>query len=289
MKRNEKSVLQKRAWIIVLAAFVAVAATVIICVSLPGEGNDARDKESYEMIQSKYMNWAIPSECMPFLKYEKEETQNTVADMFYMLVGTAEVPVFRFDFGDKDAGDWLGVLTIGEEEIPVVYTVFMVSDEELAALGEGADETYYMLMDVFNEMVQDLSASDNFSADKPIRISGNKQEAVLTYWTVELPTEMTWRESNENGAYQAVFYGDIQGEMVALYQVSIGEATAEGQLGLYRIDGEDKIISVYCYDVLDRADITEEDNAMLYLLMDTVNDVIEQITSSKNYCEFSEE
>lgn len=290
MKKNEGIVPSKTPWIIILAILVVAAIVAIICYFAAGKGGEERrKKESYEIIKSQYVDWAIPRESLTFLKYENEVNNNTVADMFYMQIGAKEVPIFRFDFADKDAGDWLGMLTVGEEKIPVVYTVFVVSDEELAALGEDAAETYYMLMDVFNELVQDLSANKNFSADKPIMISGNTQQAVLTYWTVMLPAEMSWSESNVNGTYQVVFYGDLHGEKVALYQVTIGGTATEGELGLFRMDGEDKVVSIYCYDVLEQANRSEEDNAILYLLMDTINDVIQQITSSKNYSEFTEE
>lgn len=246
------------------------------------------NRKSFEIIESKYVDWAVPSDCMEFLKHENEINDSVVADMFYMQAGSAEVPIFRFDFGDENAGDWLGQLTIGEERIPVVYTVFMVSDEDLAALDD-AEEIYYKLMDVFTEMVKDLSENKNFSTDKPIKISGNEQVAELTYWTVTLPAEMSWQETNENGTYQVVFYGSIQGKEIVLYQVTIGDEATGDQLGLYNIDGENKIVSIICHDVLDRPDWSNDDNAVAYHMMDTINRVIDQILSSESYSEPSAE
>lgn len=288
MKSNLKNMLTKRLGIIVLAV-VLVVAIIIICGSQMREGKPfLGNRKSFEIIHSEYVDWSVPADCMEFLKYETETNNNVVADMFYMQAGSAEIPIFRFDFGDENAGDWLGVLTVGEEKIPVVYTVFMVSDEDLAALGD-AEENYYKLMDVFNEMVKDLSENKNFSPEKPIMVSGSEQIAELTYWTVTLPEEMSWQETKENGTYQVVFYGHIQGEKIAMYQVTIGDEVTENQLGLYNIDGENKVISVVCHDVLDRPDWSEDDNAVAYHLMDTINNVIDQIMSSESFSEPSEE
>lgn len=288
MRKNKDIMSSKRFWIIFLAAIVVITIIVSICSNLGGNSvPNQHDNGQFEVIQSQYVDWYVPSECMEFLKYENEVHNNMVADMFSMKVGTAEIPIFRFDFGDENAGDWLGLLTIGEEKIPVVYTVFMVSDEELAAIS-GAEEAYYLLMDVFNGMVKDLNANKNFSADKPVNMSGNKQEVVLTYWTVTLPTEMSCYETNENGIYQVAFYGDIQGERIPLYQVNIGDTSAEGQLGLYRVNGEEKIISMICSGIPSRADWNDDDYAAVYLMMDTINDVIQQIMSSESFSEINE-
>lgn len=285
MKSNLKNMLTKRLGIIVLAV-VLVVAIIIICGSQMRERKPfLGNRKSFEIIHSEYVDWSVPADCMEFLKYETETNNNVVADMFYMQVGSAEIPIFRFDFGDENAGDWLGLLTVGEEKIPVVYTVFMVSDEELAAV-EGAEEAYYMLMDVFNEMVQDLTANKNFTQEKPIKMSGNEQEAVLTYWTVTLPTEMSYYETNENGTYQAFFYGYIQDEKIALYQVNIGDIIGDSPLGLYKIENEDKTVSITCHDIFDRADWSEDDYAVAYRMMDTINNVIEKITSSEYFSEF---
>ena len=285
MKKYKEIASSKKFWIIILAALVVIAAIVIICSNLGGEKAMFRpDKSEVETIQSNYVEWSIPSECMNYLKYENETTNYNVADMFSMQVGSAEIPIFRFDFGDENAGEWLGLLTIGEEKIPVVYTVFMVSDEELAAI-EGADEVYYMLMDAFNEMVKELSANKNFSAEKPIRVSGNEQEVELTYWAVTLPTEMSCHETYENDTYQVVFYCYIREEKIALYQVNIGDIIADSPLGQYRIDDKDKIVSITCYDIFNRTDWNEDDYALAYHFMDTINDVVDKITSSEYFSE----
>lgn len=286
MRKWQEILSNKKRWIILLVAVAAIAAIASIFSSQGGKTPlFGPQKRSVEIIESNYVEWYVPAECMDYLKYENETRNNVVADMFSMQVGSAEIPVFRIDFGDENAGEWLGVLTVGDEKIPVVYTVFMVSDEELAAV-EGAEEAYYMLMDVFNEMVKDLSANKNFTPEKPIKMSGDEQEAVLTYWTVTLPTEMSYDETNENGAYQAVFYGYIQDEKIALYQVDIGDIIGDSPLGLYKIENEDKTVSITCHDIFDRADWSEDDYAVAYRMMDTINNVIEKITSSEYFSEF---
>lgn len=288
MSKIKEIVKNKKLMIIIPVAVLAVAIVAVIACTSGGEGALFQGLRPVEVIQSKYVKWSVPKEYTEILKYEYEENGDIASDMFSLQLGDKEVPVFRFDFGDENAGDWLGVLTVGEEQIPVVYTVFMMSDEELAAAGD-TDGAYYKLMDLFNQLVKDFEADKNFSTKKPVMVSGSYKEVALTYWTVTLPEEMHCSESNENGTYQALFYGDIHGEKVALYQVNIGDEIAETELGFFQVDGQDKVVSIKVCDIFNRSDWNDDDYAVAYLMVDTINTVIEQITSSELFFVPSEE
>jgi len=272
----------RRFWIIILAVLIAVATTVIICTRWLGGDWQNRPKKGYDIIQSKYVDWAIPSECMAFLKYETEANGNVTSDLFYLQAGSEEVPIFRFDFGDENAGDWLGLLTIDDAKIPVVYTVFVPSDEELSAIDETAIESYYILMDVFNELVQDLNKNPAFTSERLSEV-GEDRQMEMTYWDVTLPDKVTVQEKNEGGNYEAIFSGEVVGEMVFLYRVSIGEGQSGVFQGYFEVDGVKKPVFVESYELVERVSWDENDYATAYRMMDTVNDVLQQIRTSKYY------
>ena len=100
--------------------------------------------------------------------------------------------------------------------------------------------------------------------------------------------EMKVLESSKNGTYEAVFSGEIVGEMVMLYRIRIGGEQIGSRLGYFEIDGVKKPISIESFTLAERESWSEDDYATAYRMMDTVNDVIAQITASKNYSEFSE-
>lgn len=268
-----------------------IISVIMVLVAMTGCDNQAGVKfqsnnEPYDVIKSTYVEWSIPSGCMEYLRYETEANDAVTSDMFYMVLGGQEIPIFRFDFGDESAGDWLGLLTVGEEKIPVVYTVFMVSDEELAATENGA-ETYYMLMDLFNNMLNNLTAGSNFKTERPLQV-GEDTNMNLTYWTVTLPNMMKVSENTADGNYEAVFSAEVVGEMVPLYRVCIGELQAESFLGYFEIGGVKQPVSVEAFELAERGDWSEDDYAAAYRMMDTINDVLQAIRQDKNFSEQTE-
>lgn len=282
MKRNGAIIRSKRFWIIILAVLIVAVAAAVICSQWLGKDGQDDPKKGYEIIQSQYVDWSIPSECMTFLKYENEVNGNVVSDMFNMQVGAEEVPIFRFDFGDENAGDWLGLLTVDGVKIPVVYTVFVTSDEELSALGDSAADRYYMLMDVFNELVQDLNENTAFTSERLLDV-GEDREIEMTYWDVTLPGKVTVQEINEDGDYEAIFSGEVVGEMVLLYHVTIGNEQSGTFQGYFELDGVKKAVYAEAYELGERATWTENDYETAYCMMDTINEVLAQIRSNKHY------
>jgi len=204
-------------------------------------------------------------------------------EAFYMKVGDAEeVPLFRIDVGDENLGEWLGLLKTENGDIPVTYTVFTVSDEQLTALGEEASNTYGELMNGFSTLLEGIFSDSRFTTEKPLAV-GEDREVQMTYWTVKLPGKVSCSETAENGNYQAIFFGDIQGESVALYTVRIGEIKAESELGLFSVEGTDKPVTIESYDLGERASWSDDDYSAAYRMMDTINHVIETIMSSEQF------
>lgn len=240
------------------------------------------EEASYMLIETPHINLRLPKENVENIVHEHETRGMVNTEVFYMVSGEEQVPLYRFDFGDAEAGDWLGVLKTEDGDVPVTYTVFVVADEELAALGENMDQIYVSLMNGFNIILDGIMSDSRFTPEKPI-VVGEEQLSALTYWSVELPANMSWTESTENGSYEAVFYGEVHGGRVALYTVRIGGEAAQTVLGQYKLDGVNQTVSVESFELSENPNWSEDDYSAAYRMMDTINDVIQVITASEAF------
>lgn len=285
-QNNKKGKIGRKTVFILVGVIVAVAAITVAIVCLAG--NQPEQKEPTFKIHTPYIDLVLPLELEGVITSDESTYGSVYTRGFYMNYGGEEQPLWRVDFGDPNSGDWIGRLRTDAGDIPVAMTGFAISNEELAALGEEGSRLYGECMQAYSVMLDGISADPRFTAERPLAI-GEDTEVKMTYWSVTLPGKMKVLESSKNGTYEAVFSGEIVGEMVMLYRIRIGGEQIGSKLGYFEIDGVKKLISIESFTLAERESWGEDDYATAYRMMDTINDVIEQITSSKNYCEFSEE
>lgn len=242
----------------------------------------APEESSYLLIETPHISLRLPKEGSEHILHEHETNGSLTTEVFYMIAGEEQIPLYRVDFGSEETGDWLGMLQTEKGNVPVTYTVFMVTDEELAALGENTAETYMSLMNGFNVLLDGILSDSRFTTEKPLDV-GEDKAAALTHWNITLPGNMVWTESNVDGVYEAMFYGMILGERTPLYHVRIGGETLQTELGRYIMEGADHAVSVESFDLPQNPSWTEEDYSAAYRMMDTINDVIQAITSSESF------
>ncbi len=222
------------------------------------------------------------------LEYEgtllhKQETQgDKISEIFSMLIGKNETMLYRVDFGDADAGEWLGTLRSDAKNIAVTYKVFIIEDKELEKLDNEVVEEYYALMESVNEVLSAVSGDPRFTFEKH-QDEADKQENELMYWDVDLPAGITFAESNDDNGYQAVFSCEIRGESVELYAVRIGNAAEGSVLGMYKLNDASKPVSVVSYDLGEHLNWSKSDYDTAYGMMESINVVIEAITESENF------
>ena len=272
----------KKAWL--MAGLIGLVTVAVVAAALmSGEPEIPRMK-----VQTPYIDLVLPLELEGLVTSDESTYGTTYTRAFYLRYGDAEVPLWRVDFGDPNAGDWVGILKTDQGEVPVVTTIFAADDADLQALGTEGFRIYGECMQSYSVMVDGIMADPRFVAERPLAI-GEDTEVKLAYWTVTLPGKMQVQETTEGGNYEAVFSGEVVGETVLLYRVCIGESQTGSQLGYFAIDGVKKPVFVESYTLAERESWDEDDYETAYRMMDTINDVIEQITSSKSYSEFSAE
>lgn len=223
-----------------------------------------------------------PDEYADMLVHEQEVQEALITETFSMHSVSGDIPLFCIGFGDAEFGEWFGVLNTDVGDIPIVHTVFVLSEDELATMDESVQNQYFALMDCINDVLNTIAADPRFTADKPLAV-GEDAEVKTTYWSLTLPSNMTVVETNENDTYVAMFYGEVAGERTALYTVHIGDNKVETELGLFEVDGIKKPISVGGFDLSEKPNWTEDDYSAAYRMMDTINHVIDVITSSEQF------
>lgn len=286
----------KTKWLLVILFIIIILLGVFLIYMKHNEGKHDKDsnqgsetvmnqsekmkENSYLEIDTPYLTLKFPEQDSAALLHEEEHVGDAVVEVFYMKTEGDDLPLYRIDFGDENLGEWLGVIKTNTEEIPVTYTVFSATEEELQQLGVNL-ETYSVLMNDFNVLLNCIYEDSRFSSEKENDVVEEK-EIELTYWNVTLPERISCSENVMDGIYQADFYTEIQGEQVKLYSVYIGDEQAETILGQYKIEDRWEPISIESYD-LRNSELSDEELLTAYQMMDTINDVIETISKSKQF------
>ena len=127
-----------------------------------------------------------------------------------------------------------------------------------------------------------IEQSTGYSTIKGV-FGNDKKDEALSYWTVALPSNITWEEKVEGDVYRAVFYGNVGEKKIPLYTISLNDTSVEDPIGQLVVNGEAKLVSAQVHDPNADATLTEEERATVYILLDTINDVLQAIRQDKNF------
>lgn len=267
---------------------LCIAMAIILILSLTACGNKddepLRATEETMMptvsIETAYCTLQFPEELFENLRHV-EVTEGSIAmEIFYMVFEEGEKELYRIHFADAKMGDHVGYLTTDSGEIPVTYSMCEYADEDFQT--EEERKLYHSMMDAFSVIVNAIYADERFSETRVVAPVGDR-EVKLRYWKVTLPENVQCTETEENDTYRVVFYGEAGGERVNLYAITIGNAEAESQLGFYTIGNEKKPVMVQTYDMDPYLLWSEEEQTVIYRMMESVNTVIQTIMADENF------
>lgn len=247
---------------------------------LSGETITLSQDGSCILIRTAYCTLRFPAEHREYLDFEEFTDAGKSTAVFRLKLDNADYELFRVHFGQEHLGDKLGVLKTGGGDIPVSYEVYAMGEEAFAD-----DEgwlIYNGMMDGFSMIMNSITEDSRFmsvSAVEPVE----RQDVTLTHWTMDLPEDIQWEETNENGYYLVSFFGIVNGEKIELFRVAIGEPSLKSVLGVYKLDGASKPISVESCEVPDISGWPESEVSRLFAMMESINDVIEAIVSSEEF------
>lgn len=235
---------------------------------------------THVIIDSAYCQLLFPAQYCKYLRYD-EYTQGAVTTQIFSFVKEdMNLELFRIYYGDAETGEPLGMLNTGTGDVPITFTAHTFGEESFA--DEESWLIYNGMMDGFSVVLNSIYVDSRYMPNQSAEPS-QTQDVELSFWTVDLPEEITWEETQEGGNYQVDFFGNVNGEKIPLYRVSIGDTPLKTVLGNYTINGTAKPVSVEACDMPTMEGWPEREVTRLYDLMETINDVIQVIMSSEEY------
>lgn len=203
--------------------------------------------------------------------------------IFSAPMGDQEWELFRIYFNDETVGVQSGYIVLGAEEISVSYDVCNYEDEDFP--DESVKTEYYQFMNAFNDVMDSIYNHPQFQKERYIQ-PVYPEDHKMKYWKVTIPDNVKWQEDTVDGIYKVDFYGEIHEEKVPLYCIALGEMEADYSIGTFLVEsGEKAPVHVKMHDLNGRENWTEEDYSVAYRMMESVNDVIQQIMSSEHFSE----
>lgn len=270
-----------------LGMAVIVACGLMAC----GKGDESQDplrateapKIATVPIDTMYCTLQFPESLIENLRHVEVTEGRIAMEVFYLVSEEGEKELYRIHFADAKMGELLGYLTIDGVEVPITHSVCEYANEDFRT--EEERKLYYEMMDAFSVLVNTIYADARFSETRFVAPVGTR-EVKLRYWNVVLPENVQCVETEENGSYCVKFYGEVGGEQINLYMILVGNGEAETSLGFYTVDGERKPVRVQTYDMEPYANWSEEDQTIIYRMMESLNTVIQTIVADEKFSEF---
>lgn len=270
-----------------------VAETTVVPVAESVAVSAAKTNEAYHTVILAYdVAVQLPAGYEDVLVHTQKTQGERIEESFAMRVGEMEIPLYRICFGGAD-GNRLGALRTEAGEIDVTYEVLPLPENQLAAMNAETVGIYDVMLDSVNAVFDGFAADSRFSAGNhsvaDSRAAAERtdaeeyQTAEMTFWTVSLPAGMTWTEYADESSYRAVFSGMIRNEVVELYSVHVGGEAASSVLGTVTVDGEARTVSVESFDLSRHEGWSEPDFEKAYLMLDSINDIIQVIVESDSF------
>ena len=231
-------------------------------------------------IQTIFGTIKYPAELEGYLRHDEITSAGVTMEVFYMQLPNGELELFRIYFGEDIPEGKMGYLLVDGREMPVSYATCEYGREDFP--NSTSWERYFVMMDGFNIVLRSIVEMPGFSEMRETeRI--DQREVSLHYWTLLLPEIITCQESNAEGIYRANFYLSLGGENQLLYSFQLGEPSFEAVLGSYIVNGNKEVLSVESNDAVFNVQWSAEERQLVYDMMDTINDVINTIMSSKQF------
>lgn len=231
-------------------------------------------------VKTAYGELAFPEELYGNMRHAETTEGQVATEVFYMVSETGEKEVFRIHYADSQAGTPLGYLKTEDGEISVSHSICEYADESFA--DEAERELYYRMMDAFSVILNSIFEDSRFSESRPLA-SVEEQEVELRYWTVMLPGNVYYEEAVDGDNYRVDFYGKIGDERIELYTIGLGDLQGESVLGQYTVDGVPKPVVVQTGDMRAYELRPEEDQAIIYNMMASINGIIQTIAADENF------
>ena len=234
------------------------------------------------VIRTMYSELQFPEELYEYLHHVEAVEGKIAMEVFYMVSEQGEKELYRIYYADAKMGTQMGYWTVDDNQIPITYTVCEYDDVAFAS--EEERKLYHSMMDAFSVIINSIHSDEQFSETRA-EIPVDQQTVKLRYWDLMLPSNIQHIESEEDGNYRVVFYGEVSGERINLYMIGLGDIEAESMLGMYTVNGVKWPVKVETFNLDAYSAWSEENQREINRMMSSINDVLQQIMSSEFYSE----
>ena len=252
----------------------------LVSCSAEQEPLRASDSSTMVSIETVYGMFNFPEDRVANLKHVEVTEGNVAMEVFYMVDQGGEKELFRVYFADPQMGNHMGYFSEDGKEIPITYSLCEYEDSTFSS--EEERRLYYSMMEGISILMNSIYEDDRFSEIRTIETVGNR-EIKLRYWKVELPDNVQYVETEEDGVYCVNFYGEAGGEKINLYMIALGNIEVETILGWYTVDGRQLPVGVRTFNIEAYDSWSKEDRIVLSNMMNSLNTVINGITGDKNF------
>lgn len=236
-------------------------------------------------VQTHYGPIQFPEVLAGNVRHAETVEGDIALEVFYMVYESGEKEVFRIYFGSADMGEHLGYLKTDAGEIPVTFALCEYADEDFTIEDEWI--LYSNMMTAFTVVSNSIQSDERFSELRTMEQVG-EQGAQMRFWSLTLPDNVMWEESETNGIYRVDFYGMIEDKRIDLYYIGLGEMEADTKLGYFTVDGVQMPIMVGNSELVAFDSWSKEDQRVIYDMMDSINLVIQQIVACDQYSDHAE-
>ena len=265
---------KKSIWIISIASVLLIAIVGVV-VFLGRSSGKAEEQITTIKIETAYGTMEFPERFKENLKHQEVVEGSSTSEIFSMVNGETEIEICRIIFGNENKGDLIGYY----DETPVTLLVYSYGGVKFP--DEETRQIYFSMMDNINVLIDSMRKNGRFQTGGVPNFVNNA--AQMKYWKINIPNAMEWEETTDGGIYKVTFYGTFNGVRISLYTISLDDKNATEIVGNYKVDGVSKPLSVEITGMSQVANIPEEDRTVAYAMMDTINDVLNEIRQNENF------
>lgn len=248
-------------------------------VAMPSE-----EVELFSEVKMSYLTVALPEDMFQMLGWREVEEGDSKVIVVTLELGNRDFELYRICFGEEYASVAIGVMNLGEEEAPVAVIATVHEAEEMS--DDQMLEDYSYAMESLQYVMSVIRNDSRFYHKEDVIVE--KVEEQLGYWLFKLPENMECVEGVVDDTYEMSFYGAVNGESYLLYTVCVGEKTLANVLGVFEVDGVDRMVSIESIEPPATDGWDEAEANRLYAMMDSINDTIATIVESQGFSKLEE-
>lgn len=250
-----------------------------IQTQLPQETETTAQEENLVEVVTTYLNMRMPENLAKLLRWEEIAEGDAHMTVCFLDTKDSTRELYRICFGAEYAESSVGTWNVDGEKIPLA--VFAEVPDMSGTDDEQMLDDYSYAMESLQYVMSAIRDDARFQREEEVTVQ--KSEAKASYWEFAIPENMECVEEMTENNCKLLFYGTVNGERYLLYMFCVGEKTLANILGTFQVDGTARQVSVESCEPPSVEGWPEAEATKLYVMMDSINDMIGTIMESDGF------